>query len=61
MKRKAISFLLTLLIVSQSCVAYQKTPDPINKAYNQGMVKVISNMVTKMNFKEIVLEESNAA
>ena len=42
-------------------MAYQKTPDPINKAYNQGMVKVISNMVTKMNFKEIVHEESNAA
>ena len=57
MKKKNIPCLLIVLMLTQSCVVYQKTPVPIDQAYNKGKVKVVNTLGSKLFFKNMVLED----
>ena len=57
MIKKTIPYLLLVLMFTQSCVVYQKTPVPIDQAYNKGKVKVVTTPGSKYVFKNIVLED----
>ena len=58
MKKRTIAYVLTLLILCQSCVAYQKTSVSLNEAQNQGWVKVKNSYGNRFEFKNIYIEDS---
>ena len=57
MKKQTIGYLLTLLILSQSCVVYQKTSVPLSEAHNQGRVKVTNTVGMNFDFLNIELRD----
>lgn len=53
LKKKIIYFLLSLLIVFQSCVVYKKVPVPLSEACNRGKVLIIDGQNKKTRSKKI--------
>lgn len=60
MKRKTIYYLLSLLILFQSCVVYQKTPVPIQKACNQGKAKISITHTTDVTYNNGVVKAAKS-
>ena len=58
MKKRTIGYLLTLLILSQSCVVYQKTSVPLEYAVDKGKVKLITTYGEKFKLRYIEKEDS---
>ena len=56
MKIKTIAYLLLVLILSQSCVIYQKTPVSDESEYRRGKAKVVRNIVSVRNIREIEIK-----
>ena len=56
MKKKTFPYLLIALMLTQSCVVYQKTPVPIEQAYDKGKIKVVNTFGSKLFFKNMVIE-----
>ena len=52
--KKLTSLLLLVLLLAQSCVVYQKVSVPIEDAYDQGRVKMITKSGDKMIFNKII-------
>ena len=55
MKKRTIAYLLTVLILSQSCAVYQKTSVPLESAVDKGKVKVIGDKKTR-KYDNIILK-----
>ena len=53
MKMQAIPYLLIILMLFQSCVAYHKSSIPISDAQDRGKVKVVTKRGTNYEFKNI--------
>ena len=58
MKKRTIAYLLTILILSQSCAVYQKTSVPLESAVDKGKVKLISTSGRAHYFAKIEKEDS---
>ncbi len=54
--KKAISLFLLVLILSQSCVIYQKTPVSISESTNKGKVKIVKTNGEKVALKGMVYD-----
>ena len=57
MKKRTIAYLLLLLILSQSCVVYQKSSVSVDDAVNKGKVMVVNNEGKKIYLKNIIYED----
>ena len=54
--KKIISISLLTIFLLQSCVVYQKTPVPIEQAYDKGKIKVVNTLGSEFVFKSMALE-----
>lgn len=52
-KKKIIYFLLSQLLIFQSCAVYQKTPVPLSEACNKGKVLIVDNRNKKIKSRKI--------
>ena len=55
--KKTIGLFVLSILLSQSCVVYEKTQVPIDQATNVGRVKVINESGMEYKFRNIELEE----
>jgi hypothetical protein len=57
MNRRAIAQMLLIVILLQSCVTYKTTSTPINKAQNEGRVKIINTNGINFVFNNIEFKD----
>ncbi len=55
--KSTTAYFLILLVLFQSCVAYQSTPTTLNSAVDTGPVKLVDNEGRIYKFKNVGLEE----
>jgi len=53
----ASAYFFILLMLFQSCIAYQTTPTTLNSAVDMGSVKIIDNTGAHYKFKSVQLKE----